>query len=320
MSERQDSIAPPPLPSEPVAVPLAYAHAGVTGASNRGRQFAKASWVAPLIALLVLWCIGTMNPPKGSAIGIFLSLLALGLLLAGFGLGIVALTRIRRWGRGGVLAPAIVGVSLSGLFLVWIAILVPSIFAAKRVAAQQFAAQAAAARQAQLAQIKQSAEQAFLSDGWMGALNDGEVILTITVIPSDSSLATDLNSELPGAHRFAIVAVRNHSGEAITVDTRRAILYFNDNTHEPAPDPVAILSSAMKDRAGALSFAPPYTIEARRDLTKGILFFPEGTNFDRLEHVTIYLNGHATEVPGRIYSATEKKLLHEASKRAEAGN
>jgi hypothetical protein len=115
---------PPPhtTPHRPVPVqPLTYGTASyqslaeLRGYPVLGQQLAKASWAAPCIAFGLNCCAG--GATRHSAGAAVIGVVNLGLILFGFGAGIVCLTQMRRWGRSGVLAPAVVGVCLNGLLI-----------------------------------------------------------------------------------------------------------------------------------------------------------------------------------------------------------
>ncbi len=91
-----------PASPEPSAKPPAAAFA---------YQAARASWIAPLVvsALFVF--------AHQIAAGVPLELIALVLIVAAICLGIAALFGIRKHGRKGILAPALVGLILNGLLL-----------------------------------------------------------------------------------------------------------------------------------------------------------------------------------------------------------
>ena len=75
------------------------------------RQAARASWIGPIIIFLLF---AFAHQVAGQVI---LELIALVLIVAGIGLGIAALFGIRKHGKKGILAPALVGLILNGLLL-----------------------------------------------------------------------------------------------------------------------------------------------------------------------------------------------------------
>jgi len=81
---------------------------------NFGRRAAKLCWIAPLAAV-VLALIAV--PFSNGALGIILGVSVLP-LVAGLLSGMVALSTLKRYGRKGILLPAIIGLSLNLALLV----------------------------------------------------------------------------------------------------------------------------------------------------------------------------------------------------------
>src|SRR5947209_1169723 len=127
--------SPPPLPPQPPtapAPPLGYA--GPTSypppgpvKPNFGMQAAKASWVAPIIAVALNFLTNGAGP-QARAVSGFVSL---GLYIVGLILGIVALAGVRKYGRKGVLVPAIVGVCINGALVLLFALVI-GLFVSRR--------------------------------------------------------------------------------------------------------------------------------------------------------------------------------------------
>jgi energy-coupling factor transporter transmembrane protein EcfT len=95
MTSQQQPPAPP-TGKQPVA--FAY-------------QAAKASWIGPIIIFLLFAFAHQV------AAGVLLELIALVLIVAGICLGVAGLFGIRKHGKKGILAPALVGLVLNGLLL-----------------------------------------------------------------------------------------------------------------------------------------------------------------------------------------------------------
>jgi len=74
-------------------------------------QAARASWLGPVV-IFVLFAFGHQVEAR-----VILELIALALILAGICLGIIALFGIRKHGKKGILAPALVGLIFNGLLL-----------------------------------------------------------------------------------------------------------------------------------------------------------------------------------------------------------
>ena len=102
------AAAPPPPPvlvqatAQPEPRPNAFAH-----------QAAKGSWIICVVVLLV-----NAFGKRMVGLGVALDLVAFVGIVAGLVLGVVALFGIRKYGTKGILANALVGIVINGLFLV----------------------------------------------------------------------------------------------------------------------------------------------------------------------------------------------------------
>ena len=86
------------------------------------RQAAKASWLAPFIAIVMGFfgnALANSNPdgPSSRTVSLVVGALALIIVLAGLILGVLALFGIKKHGARGILVPAIVGIVLSSGYL-----------------------------------------------------------------------------------------------------------------------------------------------------------------------------------------------------------
>lgn len=85
-------------------------------APPRAQQAAKASWMAPLIVVIFNFVLKSSLQRTGSR-SLVIVVGSLVIYLVGLLLAIYALSQVKTAGRKGVLAPAIVGLLLNGLFL-----------------------------------------------------------------------------------------------------------------------------------------------------------------------------------------------------------
>jgi ABC-type glycerol-3-phosphate transport system permease component len=83
---------------------------------SRAQQAAKASWMAPLIVVIFNYVLKSSLQRTGSR-SLVIVVVSLVIYVAGLLLAIYALSQVKTAGRKGVLAPAIVGLLLNGLFL-----------------------------------------------------------------------------------------------------------------------------------------------------------------------------------------------------------
>lgn len=81
-------------------------------------QLAKASWIAPLLILGVNFFLrqGGQDPSKAAAQSGVFAVVAFVLSTAGLVAGIATLAGLRKYGRKGILTPAVIGCLLSGIY------------------------------------------------------------------------------------------------------------------------------------------------------------------------------------------------------------
>lgn len=84
--------------------------------ADRARQAATASWVAPLILALTFQLLRDAPPSPQRAVVVVV--LGYGFMAGGLAAGVFALTRVRRYGRRGLLVPGLIGTILCGALLV----------------------------------------------------------------------------------------------------------------------------------------------------------------------------------------------------------
>ncbi len=85
------------------------------------KQLAQASWLAPLLVLLMGFFLRNVSSNSGQTTrDMIFTFAGSALYLAGFLCGVVALFGIRRHGRKGILLPALIGIFLSSLLLLFV--------------------------------------------------------------------------------------------------------------------------------------------------------------------------------------------------------
>ncbi len=297
------SIAPavPPMPVIAIAP-----WENVERASNFGQHAARASYAAPLAALVLgIYAIST---DSDGAIGPVIVGIGLLLILAGLVLGVAALAGTARWGREKVLAPAIVGLTIGSLMLALVVMLVPSQLRARTTAQARRAAAIALAKDLSDAQNQKYGEFAYLADGWFGTYSSGGVVIAINVMPADSVNAKGMHATMP--YRFAAVSMRNRTASAIDVNLQNAMLYFRDGAVVTGLDQLAIANTPIPgSRMPKRTIAKPYHIIVGQDLINGLYFFPDDTDFHRLDHLTLRLDDQTITINGRFMTTAEKKKL-----------
>src|SRR5438105_7328743 len=136
---------PPPLRPSAAAGPPLYYQSPFPQPRPQTiyHQAAKASWVAPIITVVLGFLTSTSVGRNGDTATLVVAVLNVLLLLLGLVFGVFALFGVRRHGKPGILAPAVVGVCINGSLIVLMAVSV--------LLLTQFARMASAARRSAVA-------------------------------------------------------------------------------------------------------------------------------------------------------------------------
>jgi hypothetical protein len=268
---------------------------------------AKVSWMAPLVGLLLGCCI-VGAAVKGSPVltGV-LAILQLLLILAGLGLGIFALTGVKRNGPEGILVPSIVGMSLSGVI-----VLLGVIGAVMQASGRGPAGGASrVANAVAAADAQRIGQQMAAGAGWMGvAQHKGATIVLITM--SDGTpVVEELLQQLGTPVTVAVLGVDNsNAAGSFTVDPTGGRVDLVDGTSQPLPDMAQALGTMKADRDGALRrFSPPFPVEPGQRVEDKLVFLPPGTNPDNIVAVSIKIDGRMRKLTGKMLSAGERQQL-----------
>src|SRR2546423_11061775 len=204
-------------------------------------QAARASWIAPLIAI-ALNCLGRSTSPKDAAkMDLIIGFVNCGLIAAGCVLGILAMTGVKKRGPERVLAPAILGLIINGLLVVLALAFLP---AAKRVADTK-------RRQAQMANIQQQSEDVIAKfPGWFGvARTDGGAAVVIAQWNNDAPGTAMMKQNFAADFTLLSVVVDNSNGSAaVTVDPAATQALLAGGTKLAALPPAQILNTAKEDK------------------------------------------------------------------------
>src|SRR5688500_4328486 len=166
------------------------------------QQAARASWMAPLVA--IGFGILTAGSRDDRTTAIVVGGANALIILLGFAFAVVALAGIRRHGREGLLVPALIGLVLNGLLIASMAV---TWSAASRIAAARSAQQAgggggsgpalspAAARQARDAEMRRleqrGADMVRNHPGWLGAADHRGAVFAVTQWANDAELVVE---------------------------------------------------------------------------------------------------------------------------------
>jgi hypothetical protein len=319
MDPQSPRSAPPPLPDPHVvptmppmrAAPLQYAApvpAGAGGVTTIYHQAAKASWVAPLL-VIVLGCIFTasMSTNGGDAVGRKVQGgVSLLLIVGGTVCGIVALCGLRRHGKQGILAPAIVGLVLNGL---WVLLLVGMVMTQLRVRGVGGRAATVAPAPPPAPLPVTSPQSALRQTGWMGvAVTDAGCTVGAMAMAEPHVDTANLKNNFAAPCKVMVLWFDNRAGRGpITVDTDGATLRLADGSVVTALRARDVLSTAKVDRAQFIAkFAPPYNVPAGKNVEGLFLFVPPEADLSKATYLYLTIDGARFAVPGRVYTAQEK--------------
>jgi hypothetical protein len=300
--------APQPLPIIPAANPSTSA---ARPRPNFGQQAARASWMAPLIAVVIGLITFQARDADRSAAMIIGGANVL-IIVAGGVLGIVALLGVRKWGREGVLLPASIGVLVFIVLALSMFTMFQSLSRVKQAQQQRAHAQAAEDEQ-----LRKEGEDAFLKHaGWVGAVRHGDAVVTLITVPDTSLFVREMQSNLNTPVSMLVLLIDNTRGGApVTIDHAGAVVHFTDGTSRPMPDLVLVLRSAKTDPREALqTLGPPLSAEAGKRLAGKFLFLPPKTDPSTIDHVAIGIDSARADVPGRFLTAEEKQATHQAAR------
>jgi hypothetical protein len=306
---------PPPLPTTPPVpvAPLGYAQPipVVPRTDTIYHQAAKAAWVAPLI-MFALSCLitGAMghNDQDNRPVRLVQGVLSILLIVGGLACGIVAMCGIRRYGKSGILVPAIVGLLINGLLVSLVGLgFVAGFRSAARARTVVVGGGAGSARVAP-APIT-SPQSALRQTGWMGvAATDTGCTVGGLAMAEPHRDTTALKSIFTTPCSIVVLWFDNRQGSGpVTVDTDGATLRMEDGTTVNALRTRDVLSTAKEDRAQFLAKnSPPYRVSPGVNMEGQFLFVPTGVDLSRATYLYLTVDGKPMAIPGRVFTAQEK--------------
>lgn len=244
-----------------------------------------------------------------------LGIIALGTLLSLVGIYGAFAKKIRS-----IAVPAIVGLVVNGILIASFL----SILLIAREFSQKRAAISSKTREQQAADAEQEGVDVVEKyAGWLGATRLPGAVVTVTQWNDDAPGTREMKSYFSNRMSLMQIAIDNSgNSERLIVNPDSLVLHFNDGTTVKAIGVNSILSSAKEDRdkwmaqAARARISEPHTKQPNCSA-----FVPEGTDFTHVSQISVEVNGEDVVVPGRFYSAEEKKTLVERAKHnAPAGS
>jgi hypothetical protein len=268
------------------------------------QQTARASWMAAVIAtaasMVLSNTIKDQSPVASAAATTIITTL---LASIGLGCGLAAIVAARTHGRSGILSPAVVGTIVNAGFLALIAI---GLVSGTR--------RAEAAR----AEERRLGEESLLNyAGWLGAGFQSGVVVTASEVKEQSGVGQSINSLLLQPVQPFLLTVENRTGAAAAVvDPWSTRLLLADGRQ------VAALARSDIHPKDASAFdarhRKPVVVPPGVSNSPAWALFPLGTATRDVVQLSLVVNGSELKIPGRYFSAAEKRKLFEAAKANQA--
>jgi len=245
-------------------------------------RIAAVGWIAPAVAVAVVGVSDRWTVPANVLVAI---------VAAGVGVGLVA--TVVAW-AGGARREALMGAIVNGVVVAGVVIAMASGVRDK------------ARRAADSAELrKEGATAAAEYPGWYGAGSDGAVRLFALELDAKSELAQKIASGFDGPVAPLVVGLDNRGGDHdVTLDLTEVRLTMRDGTTRVTPPRAAILARAKTDALRAYH-AGVYHVARGATVTNALAFL-DGPMQD-VTAVSVVVDGHAVTLPGRWYTAEEKR-------------
>jgi hypothetical protein len=311
---------PPPVPTSvltPVPVlPLGYADGlgrvlPPPGKLSFPQQAARASWIAPCIALglgVVSNSVLNNGHPRGSAENtaqMVVGGVTVLMIVTGLVLGVIALFSVRRHGREKILTPAIVGVCINGVMVGLLAMgVLFAISIAKRTRAR-----AAALAPASSISVQEANESITKSPGWVGQVMADRTRLVVASVGPDTPMGREIKDDFATDGLAMLVMIDNSAGrETMAVDASDFSVILNDGSTRPAVSPETLLQHTRFDKRQLMAAYPwtaaiPAGTAGFRDL---IAILPPGVGADQIDRVVVTHDDKRIAIIGRVLTVEEK--------------
>jgi hypothetical protein len=265
-------------------------------------QAARASWLAPLVALGLM--LLTWKMPRGTG-SIVIAIINGALLLAGLCLGVVALAAMNKMPDPRIRKQAGVGVGLS--LLIIIVMIWTTFFTqpARRAVATTGLAPAGTTPFA----TSQPRDPIFDFPGWIGVAGEARANLLVVSIADEATETREFKKKF--SKDFLVLRLTVNTSNApydVYVDTTRATAHFADGRTIDALPIREILESATQDKERLLAeWMPPRQCRANTGVETNMLIpMAPGTALQNMDRVTFHVNGLPVDVRGQYMTVEEK--------------
>jgi hypothetical protein len=303
-SQRRPAAAPPPPLMGVQPLPYARPMPQYVYTNTAFHQLAKASWVAPLIAMCLSCFAGAAA--RGNTdrmVSMILGFVYIVLILGGLVCGIIALCGVKRHGRTGILAPAIVGVVLNGVIVLAIVAMIPMVLTARSAVRS-----AGAASAARVPTPVSSPQSALRQAGWVGTAAGRNFKLGFVAMDSGHPDTLDFESNFNRRFSTLVLWADNRQNlREIRIDTDGASVLLANGGTVPALRTRDVLSTATRARSTWLGkYSSPIIVRPGEQVDGQFLFLPPEIDLNQIRTVYVMADGERMSVTGRVVTAQEK--------------
>ncbi|NQT87618.1 hypothetical protein HQ560_12685 [bacterium] len=264
------------------------------------KQAAKASWMAPLIAIVLTHVVASQK--EVSRLQAIPTVIGYGLLLlCGLVMGIFALAGLRKHGWRGILIPAIIGICLSAVSAtatIW-----------RIIDDVERRAQAATARGKEIKEAAETGAEAVTDyPGWVALAKVRGAFIGLTSVHHASPAARNMAASFRSKVSLINLTVVNTEGtDTLTIDPSSIRFTHADGTVRPALYSRTVLKSARKDADDFVRrFAGPHSVPRGKTLLDGLVFVPYAYDMSTVTSATLSMNGEDWMVEGKYLTPEEK--------------
>jgi hypothetical protein len=284
------------------------------------RSAANAAWAAPIVAILFSFCSASAVRRLELSSGghepvakLILGLIAVAIVMIGSASGIVALCGVRAHGHKEITLPAVLGLALNALLIMFgvsVYRSAPSASASRAPAASMLGRpQAIAQRQATTDQ--EGLESMLHFPGWIGLGRTSFGSVAAASLDDRSPTARRILNELAVRCSIIAIAVNNSAGtQALDVNPSSLQLHMADGSVVRALNADRTLASVKSSGTSDLGrFAGTQHVPAGQALYELACFIPAGVDATAIKSATIHVNGRPISFSGRYLSVKEKSGL-----------
>lgn len=271
------------------------------------QQAAKASWAAPLIALL-LGCVSFQIRMDEPVVGIIIGVVNALLIVGGFALAVTALAGVRKHGASGILASAIIGLLINGILIIamiWLMVR-GDLYRQPLTPAQQTVRQ-----RVTTSPVQAGRDAVEKYPGWFGAANLDGAVITITSLADESDAVQDLGTGFSSPISVVSVAINNTRGrQTLRVDPSSLQLRHRDGSITQAlATSQAELAAKSDAKPTVRRMSSTQQVPAAGAMTNAMAFLPSGTNWRDVDQVTVQIDGRPLTIVGAFLSVEQKADL-----------